>query len=236
MMEVVQAYQSVLLWGFAFVFTHFAMARPPLRDVLVSRIGEKPYLGLYSLISLVLISVFVRAYNAAPLMDLGWMNQVVIHWLVVIVMPIIFILFAAAILNKNPGLAGMVVDKPIEVRGILRVTRHPMLWSFVLFSLLHILASGDAASLILFSFIGFLSGYGTITLDRKKARLVGKHWEEFARQTSNIPFAAIIGGRQQLVLSEIGWPAVILGIILTIIIYMVHILVPMGTILVNPLM
>jgi len=47
---------------------------------------------------------------------------------------------------------------------------------------------------------------GTALIDRKRRDAFGEHWRKFAHSTSNVPFAAIISGRNQLgaALREIG--------------------------------
>jgi uncharacterized membrane protein len=53
-------------------------------------------------------------------------------------------------------------------------------------------------------------------LDAKKARRHGAAWQGFARATSDIPFLAILEGRQRLVASEIGWGRLLLAAVLLV--------------------
>lgn len=232
-----QSYTQLLFWGFVFVVSHFVLSSTRLRPMIVGRIGEMPYMGLYSVASFVLIYLFIRAYNALPTVDLGWMNQISLHWLSIILMPFILILATAALMSPNPSLAGQNLTKEaFPVKGIFRITRHPLMWSITLWSVVHIIAAGDVASVIFFLFMAFLGGFGTVLIDRKKALNAGQHWQDFASQTSNLPFAAIIAGRQQLVWAEIGWLPVIIGLVLTVILYLGHLMIPVGTLLINPLL
>lgn len=232
----IQPYLPLLFWGLVFVLSHFMLSGALLRTAIVGRIGEQPFLGLYSLLSFVMIFFFVRSYNALDPVDLGWMNQISLHWLSIILMPFILILTVAGLISPNPSLAGSnLTQEPVPVKGIFRITRHPMLWSFCLWAVVHIIAAGDTASVIFFAFLAFLAGYGTVMIDRKKARNAGQHWQEFADQTSNLPFAAIIAGRQQLVWAEIGWLPVIIGLALTALLYIGHLMIPVGSLLINPL-
>ena len=52
--------------------------------------------------------------------------------------------------------------------GILKVTRHPMMWAFGLWALAHIAANGDLRSLLLFGSMAVLALYGTVRLDAKR--------------------------------------------------------------------
>jgi uncharacterized membrane protein len=99
-----------------------------------------------------------------------------------------------------------------EGAGFVRITRHPFQWSVVLWALVHILANGDSASIVFFGSFGLVSLLGGFLIDRKKARSMGADWLPFARATSNVPFAAILSGRNRLVWKELWQPA-LLGLV-----------------------
>jgi uncharacterized membrane protein len=66
----------------------------------------------------------------------------------------------------------------------------------------------------LFSTFLIVSTAGTVSIDHKRRRRYGPSWDAFARKTSNVPFAAILAGRNELRVAEIGvWRiAVALGV------------------------
>ncbi|MGI9419177.1 MAG: NnrU family protein [Geminicoccaceae bacterium] len=70
---------------------------------------------------------------------------------------------------------------------------------------MHLIANGDAASLILFATIALLALMGTGLIDARYRARFAQSWRVHAGQSSNVPLAAIIGGRQRLVFAEIGW-------------------------------
>ena len=51
-----------------------------------------------------------------------------------------------------------------------RATAHPMLWSITLWALVHLLASGDLASLLLFGGFGLYSVYAMWSQNRRGVR------------------------------------------------------------------
>ena len=108
------------------------------------------------------------------------------------------------------------------VRGIFRVTRHPFQWSVVLWAAVHLIANGDLAGVILFGAFGALGLIGTCLIDRKYAARRGADWQAFAAASSNLPFAAIVAGRQRFVFAEIGWWRVILGLAVYLVLLAVH--------------
>ncbi len=121
-----------------------------------------------------------------------------------------FWLFAAALFRKPPILltAETVLQQPGAVFGVLRLTRHPLLWALVLWSGVHMVNNADPAGLSLFGYFLVLALFGTWPIDKRRARLIGeKRWQQILQETSNVPFAAVVRGRAKLFLAirEIGW-------------------------------
>ena len=69
----------------------------------------------------------------------------------------------------------------------------------------HLLVNGDLAGLLLFGSLLFLGAAGGASIDAKRIRALGEKYHEFKTVTSNMPFVAILRGRQPLRLGEIGW-------------------------------
>jgi uncharacterized membrane protein len=88
------------------------------------------------------------------------------------------------------------------VYGITRVTRHPRLCAVSLWGIAHLLVNGNLAALILFGSLLVAAVNGMVSIDRKRRHALGRLWEEFAAQTSRLPFAAILAGRTRFEISE----------------------------------
>jgi uncharacterized membrane protein len=58
---------------------------------------------------------------------------------------------------------------------------------------------------MLFGALGMMVLFGTRSIDRKGAARNREGWAKFAAVTSNVPFAAIVQGRNRLVLGEMWW-------------------------------
>ncbi|MBK3797938.1 NnrU protein [Azospirillum brasilense] len=200
--------------GLFLLLTHFGISSTPLRAALVGRLGEKPYLGLYSLVSALAFWWLVAAYNAAPHVPV-WSPVGGLAWVPVLLVPVALFLLVAGLSTPNPTSVGqerLLAGDREPVRGILRVTRNPFLWGVGLWAVAHMVPNGDLASLILFGTLALLALGGSVLIDAKLARRLGADWDRYAARTSNLPFAAILAGRQSLVWREIGWwrPAVAL--------------------------
>lgn len=128
-----------LITGIAlFTIVHLlSSAAPTLRSSLKEAIGEKPYRGIYALLSLAGIAMIV----------VGWRSTIptVVYappaWGATVTFFLMFVaivLFGASHAKTN----------------IKRYVRHPQLTSVVLFSIAHLLANGDIRSIVLFASLG----------------------------------------------------------------------------------
>ncbi len=90
-------------------------------------------------------------------------------------------------------------------RGVLRLTRHPMLWSFSIWAAVHVIRNGDTAGLVFFGSFLVTALAGTPSIDAKLASRDPASWRALAGATSIIPFAAIAQGRNHFHPGEYGW-------------------------------
>lgn len=194
----------------AFLAIHFFVSGTPMRDRITAVTGEGPYLGLFSLASIALIVWLVIAYNRAQAGNdpqLYNPGEGVRH-LGIPIVAIAFFLGVQGLFLRNPTsvqMAGAAQDERV-VTGVLRITRHPFLWGVALWSGFHVAANGDEASVIFFGTFFVLALVGTVLIDAKRRRKLGPAWDAFAAKTSNLPFAAAVGGRTRIRIGEIfGW-------------------------------
>ena len=199
----------------AFVASHAVPALRPVRSAIVSRIGERAYLIVYSCISLGAIWWLASAYGNAPYIEV-WPFYMEARWVPVAVMPVSCILLVAALTSPNPLSVQFSrrlfdPDKP----GIVSVTRHPLLWAFILWAGAHLVPNGDVASLVLFGVLLVLSLVGIKSLDLKACKALGiQEWTRLAGRAPVIPFYAIILGRVRLDAGGVGCRRILAGLAL----------------------
>jgi uncharacterized membrane protein len=104
------------------------------------------------------------------------------------------LLVIIGLMTPNPTSVAQAARVGQPPQGILRSTRHPLLTGVGLWALLHLIGSGDLASLVFFATWAIVALAGTVSIDGKRRRLLGATWEPFAAQTSIVPFAAIVAG------------------------------------------
>ena len=198
-----------------FVLTHLIPAIRPLRRMLVGLFGERLYIALFSILSLAVIVWLGVAYAAAPYVEL-WPPVDELRWLPIILMPVACVLIAAGLSSRNPfslglGAAGFDANKP----GIVALTRHPAVWGLVLWSAVHMVVNGDAASLVLFGLLTLLGFGGPKSLDAKRRKTMGAaEWQRLLDQVNGTPFGAA--------LVQVGVGRVLLGLALYGVLLMAH--------------
>lgn len=197
-----------------FVGTHIGISATPLRGELIERVGLGRYRALYSLVSIVALVWMIVAYGAAPFVPL-WQAGAGARYLALVAMLPALLLLVTSLMQANPTAVGQEVDPdaPEPAQGMLRVTRHPMMWGIAIWAIVHILANPDLASLVFFGALLVLALGGAAALDHRLTRANRPGWGVFVQRTSFLPFAAIMEGRQQLVWAEIGWPRLLVAVL-----------------------
>lgn len=177
------------LAAISFVGSHFMMSHP-LRAAMVARLGDKGFLAVYSLVSLATFGLMLWAAWAVgaeqPLWQAGdglWLAASLVMWLG-------SILFVGAYRN-NPALpdASGAAPRIGEPRGVFMITRHPMMWGFALWGLVHLAVAPTVSTIIISLAIIILALGGSVGQDRKKLALFGPIWREWMERTSFVPFA-----------------------------------------------
>jgi uncharacterized membrane protein len=214
---------SLIIAGGAFCGSHVLLSSTWLRGSLRDQLGERGFLAVYSVTALVIFAWFVSAYAGAPTIVL-WPRQRWTALLPVVVMPFATILLVAGYSTRNPTAVGMErsagADDPAP--GLLRVTRHPVLWAIGLWAISHVIANGDVASVLFFGSLAALAFGGTVLIDRKKQLALGSNWPRLAEATSNVPFGALVAGRTRLRWRDVGVLRIAAGLLLYAVLYLAH--------------
>ena len=196
---------SLVLAALTFGGLHLFISGTKLRDALIARMGERVYRALYSLISaaalgwLILVYAKLRVVMPTPMPAAKGVAD--------LLMLVAFVLVVLGLLTPGPTIVGAekLLEREDNVHGVHRVTRHPFMWGISLWALVHMVLNPEAVNLVFFGTFLVVAFAGTFSIDAKRARLYGEAWQRYAAKTSNVPFAAIAQGRNQLRLGEIGF-------------------------------
>lgn len=195
----------------------------PVRTRLIARLGEKAFLGLYSLVALAtlvpLVWVYFENRHAGGLV---W-NLVAAPG----VRPIAMLLAVAGIalilpgvLHPSPALAG--IKQAWGSRGLTRITRHPLFTGIALWAVSHMLLNGFVTDLLFFGGLAVFALAGAAHQDARKRVTDPARLATFFAETSFWPFAAIVAGRNRLAWSEVPWIALAVGAAIAVGIYALH--------------
>jgi uncharacterized membrane protein len=142
---------SLCLAALAFVGSHFALSHP-LRARLASQVGEKPFAGIYSIVSLATFAWMALAFASVTPRRSLWNGASPALWIVGSLLTLIALALFLGSLRGNPAFPGAQIHpEGVQPRphGVFRVTRHPMMWGFALWAAAHILVSPTSRSLVL---------------------------------------------------------------------------------------
>lgn len=178
----------VALWATAFVATHFLLSHP-LRASLVRRLGPRGFSAAYSAVALATFIPMVLARREVGPEDrlwdvgqLGWSVAAVLMWIGAI-------LFAGSLVRNSAvqtmGAHDAVIGRPV---GVFRITRHPMMWGFALWAIVHLIVNPEASALAIAAAVLVLALVGAAAQDRKKQAQLGERWTEWLDRTSFLPF------------------------------------------------
>lgn len=199
---------AALVW----IGVHIGIAGTRLRGMLVRRIGDGPFRGLFSAVSIAALVFLVAAWRGSSTEAL-WYAPSWLRWLLVAAMLVAFLLFVASVSAPNPTMIGPTGVATRPPRGVQRISRHPMLWSFAIWAAVHIIGNGDTAAIVFFGAFLVTALAGMPSIDAKLARRDPATWHTLAAATSILPFGAIAQGRNRLVLREIGWLTPLIAVV-----------------------
>lgn len=206
---------AAIIW----IGIHLGLAGTVVRDAVVQRTGEKLFRAAFSLLSIASLAFLVWAWRAAPSTQL-WFAPDWLRWLLVLAMLPAFVLFVGSVSGPNPTMIGPGAAAP--PRGMIRVTRHPMLWSFSIWAAVHIAGNGDTAAIVFFGAFLLTALAGMPSIDAKLARRDRVTWLALSAATSIVPFGAIAQGRNRFVPSELGWQTPVIGLAAWIVLLVLH--------------
>lgn len=187
----------------AFSVSHALPARPALKARAVAVLGRAGYAVAFSLLSTALLGWLIIASGRAPYVEL-WAPEVWQRWLVNAVMPPVILLGCFGVGAANPfAFEGRAAGYDPARPGIAGVTRQPLLWALLLWSLAHLVANGDLAHVLMFGAFAALAAAGFVLVERRRRAIGAVEWARLAAHTGLVPLAALVAGRWR----PAGWPS-----------------------------
>ena len=209
--------EIVALWV-AFTATHMGLSSQRLRPRLIASLGEQGFQGVYSLLALAIFVPLVWIYfghqHVGPhLWYVGYLTPV--RWLAYLGMALGLALMAGGLITPSPA---SLTGGATRVRGVLRITCHPLLMGLGVFGCVHLLTANLNASELAF-FAGFPVFVILGCRHQDQRKLAGD--EAYARFVSETNFLPFVGHGGLRGLRE-SLPALALGVGLAVLLRAFH--------------
>jgi uncharacterized membrane protein len=140
--------------------SHFGLSSSRLRSLLAERLGERRFLLLYQLITLIAFAWLIAAYRTTP-RHIIWTAPPALKLVILPFVLLGFVLVVAGVTTPNPVIVGSAhlfeLERGVVVRGILRVSRNSFFWGVGLWGLAHVAGSGELAGVLMFGTIAALA-------------------------------------------------------------------------------
>ena len=215
----------ILFWWLMFGGSHIIGSSIPVRTFFINRIGTLGFKCIYSFVALaIFIPLCFVFFTHRHVGKFFYTPGYFLHLLAQFFMLAALVILLQALTTVNPmstkaELFGKYINSGF---GIQRVTRHPQNFAFGLFGLAHLLVNPYIGDWIFFG--GFII-YGIISAmhqDRRILAIGHVQAKQFIADTSALPFAAIISGKQRFGLDEYYPPALAAAMVLFILIRLLH--------------
>ena len=214
-MEFLPAGLVTLLW-LLFFGTHVGLGMSGLRQ----RLGAERYVIMFVVVASGTFIALCAGYAVVQYQGaagLAWQGRALPG---IVALSFAVIASAIGIYPRSP-MARADGSAP-EPKGFARITRHGFMVGAILFASAHALMATRLTGTVFFGGFVVLALLGSLHQDRRLLRDRGTPYVQYLRTTSFLPFAAIIGGRQRLVLRELSWISPSVGLALAFALRWLH--------------
>jgi uncharacterized membrane protein len=216
---------QILVWWLLFGGTHIVGSTVPVRTFLIEKIGLRGFKGLYSLVSFVtfvpLCYVYFTNQHAGRLLFAPPENM---YLITEVLMILGFVVLVQGLTTPSPLTteAEMSGHFPDRARGIQRITRHPGNFGFALIGIAHMVSNPYVGDWIFWGGFVVYALLSSIHQDRRTLASGREEIAEYQAQTSLIPFAAILRGKQQFAFNEYRLIPLIVSLVICAAIWYFH--------------
>ncbi|HYC00608.1 MAG TPA: NnrU family protein [Candidatus Limnocylindrales bacterium] len=208
---------SVILTLSLFGITHIGMASSYVRGPLVARFGAFTFTMLFSAVATAGFSLLAYNYSVVSTQGpagfaLG--SDAVMRWPLIVLSTLGVMLLVGSLFDypTSAYYLSSAGTKP-EPRGLERITRHPFMVGLAMTNIAHALLATRLTGTIFFAGLSAIAILGSMHQDAKlRARNPSLHGP-YTEKSSLVPFAAILSGRNRLVLSELRPFGLMLGLL-----------------------
>lgn len=215
---------NLIVAGTIWLATHLGISGTASREILIKQFGYRGYLTIYSMIAIASLSYFIFSFSQINTAEHLWIPNTILRLTALLLTPIALVLLVGSFMTANPTIVGQ-NHKLADLgkgAGVIRITRHPFQWATIIWAISHIISTGTFEALVFFGAFAVVSFIGTFLMDKRKLSRDAEHYGSYLKVTSNVPFVAILQGRNHLFVKELAG-AIVLGLILYFILLWLHV-------------
>ena len=198
-----------------FAVTHIGLSSQTWRPRAVAALGAQGFLGVYSLLALVVFTALVWFYIGHRHQGTElWAPSIAGAglWAIYALQGVAWSLVVAGVITPSPA-AFVVGDakRPEPARGVHLLTRHPVFMGAGIFGALHLFVMGSASDVAFWAGFPLFALIGCAHQDRRKLATEGADYRAWHERTPFLPFA----GRETVRgLRELPRLAIPIGVVL----------------------
>jgi uncharacterized membrane protein len=198
-----------------FAVTHIGLSSQMWRPRVVAALGAQGFLGVYSLLALVVFTALVWFYIGHRHQGTElWAPSIAGAglWAIYALQGVAWSLVVAGVMTPSPA-AFVVGDakRPEPARGVHLLTRHPVFMGAGIFGALHLFVMGSASDVAFWAGFPLFALIGCAHQDRRKLATEGADYRAWHERTPFLPFA----GRETVRgLRELPRLAIPIGVVL----------------------
>lgn len=163
---------GLLIWS----LVHFSPSvAQPLKQTLVSQLGEKAYKALFAVLILAGLALIIFGWRSSVPTFLYQLPGFVRHIAMLLVL-FAFILFGAS-------------SYPTRIKSVIR---HPQLTGVAVWAAAHLLVNGDSRSVLLFGWIGVWAILEIVFINRREGDWVKQPTPGWAREIRGLLISLVI--------------------------------------------
>ncbi len=204
---------SIALLWIGFTATHLGLASLRVEPVLRGRLGDTGFLAFYSAVALAFFVPLVWVYFDHRHAG-AWLWQLSVgsglRAVLYLAMGLAVLVVVAGASNPSPA---SIAPGSSEVRGVYRITRHPVVIGTGMLMALHLVANGSSADLAFFGGFVLFAVLGAWHQDGRKLATAGDGFRRFHAETSFLPFARAGAWRGLLEVSPLAWGVSLLAVL-----------------------
>jgi uncharacterized membrane protein len=163
---------GILIWCLVHLTPSLA---PPLKQNLITRLGEKGYKLLFTALMLTALALIVFGWRSATPSHLYQLPGFTRHIAMLLVL-IAFILFGAS-------------NYPTRIKQFIR---HPQLTGVIVWAIAHLVLNGDSRSVLLFGSLGMWAALEIIFINKREGEWVKQPVPGWAREIRGLAISLVV--------------------------------------------